>query len=308
MVDGESALVTDSDGTVLLGVDGAPGGCAVDLCRAGNLGDGEAGAAVKSAFDIDEIAVFIERDLAVGHADARFGLLVVFAFLLVGFGLELVALVVVRQGGVRERDVAHDDGGGGGLKIFVRGESIDHHSLLVTARARDFDLAFVLGVVEAAVDRQIVVDLERARVDEGAVDRDRLVGFERAVVDERAAFSDVKADVERQAGEAVGELAGSLLVRALADRDLVTTRTTINRDLAFGVLEVLVKLLGPVFVPGLFVLDGGGDGFVASADGQRDVLVDFLIPVAGHGACGEDGKRGQYGRDERLPGEGGVAH
>ena len=199
VVGGEGTLVADGDGIVLLGVDGAPGGCAVDLCRAGILGDGEAGAAVKSAFVIEEIAAFIERDLAVGHADAR---LVVFAFLLVGFGLELVALVFVRQGGVRERDVAHDDGGGGGFKI---------------------------GRLVEAVDRQIVVDLERARVDEGAGDRDRLVGFERAVVDERAAFIDVKTDVERQAGKFVGELAGGLVVRALADRDLVTTVTPINR-------------------------------------------------------------------------------
>ena len=295
VVDGESALVTDGDGIVLLGVDGAPGGCAVDLCRAGILGDGEVGAAVKSAFDIDEIAAFIERDLAVGHADAILGRLVGFAFLLLGFGLELVALVVVRQGGVRERDVAHDDGGGGGFKIGRLVEAVDRHVL------RGFDLA--LGVVEAALDREGFVGLERARVDEGARDRDRLVGFERAVVDERAAFSDVKADVERQAGKFVGELAGSLVGLVLADRDLVTV-LAIDRDLAGGVREVLVEGLGPVFVPGLFVLDGVGDGVGSGTDGQPD----FLLPIGGHGAGGEDGKRGQDGRDERLPGEGGVAH
>ena len=284
VVDGESALVTDGDGTVLLGVDGAPGGCAVDLCRAGVLGDGEARAAVKSAFLIDEIAVFIERDIVVGHADARFGLLVVFAFLLVGFGLELVALVFVREGGVRERDVAHEDRGGDGLKVGVVGEAVDRHvRLVVGVSARDFDLA--LGVVKAARHRQVGT------------------GLERAVVDERAAFSDVKADVERQAGKFVGELAGSLVGLVLADRDLVTV-LALDRDLAGGVREVLVEGLGPVFVPGLFVLDGVGDGVGSGTDGQRDVLVDRL----GHGACGEDGERGQDGRDERLPGEGGVAH
>ena len=172
--------------------------------------------------------------------------------------------------------------------------------------ARDFDRA--LGVVEAARDRQVGVGLERAGVDKGAVDRDRLAGFDRAVVDERAAFIDVKTDVERQAGKFVGELAGGLVVRALADRDLVTTIICTNRDLAFGVLEILVELLGPGFVPGLLVLDRARDGVVAGADGQRDVLVDRLVFVAGHGACGEDGERGQDGRDERLPGEGGVAH
>ena len=292
VVGGEGAGGTDGDGILLLGLDGAPGGLAFDFGIDCIGGDGEAGAAVKSAFGVDELAAGLERDIAVAHASARFGLLV-------GFGLERVALVVVRQGGVRERDVAHDDGGGSGLKVFVRGESIDLHILL------GFDLA--LGVVEAAVDRQIVFDFERARVDEGAGDRDRLVGFERAVVDERAAFSDVKANVERQAGKFVGELAGSLVGLVLADRDLVTV-LVIDRDLAGGVREVLVEGLGPVFVPGLFVLDGVGDGVGSGTDGQRDVLVDFLLPIGGHGAGGEDGERGQYGRDERLPGEGGVAH
>ena len=304
VVGGEGTLVADGDGLFLLGVDGAPGGLAVDLGRAGTsiLGDGELGAAVKSAFGVDELAAGLERDIAVTHASARFGRLVVFAFLLVGFGLELVALVIVREGGVLERDVAHDDGGGGGLKVVGLVEAVDRHvRLVVGVSARDFDRA--LGVVEAAVDPQIVFDFERARVDEGAGDRDRLVGFERAVVDERAAFSDVKADVERQAGKFVGELAGSLVGLVLADRDLVTV-LALDRDLAGGVREVLVEGLGPVFVPGLFVLDGVGDGVGSGTDGQRDVLVDRL----GHGACGEDGERGQDGRDERLPGEGGVAH
>lgn len=191
---------------------------------------------------------------------------------------------------------------GGGLKVVGLVEAVDRHvRLVVGVSARDFDRA--LGVVEAAVDRQIVFDFERARVDEGAGDRDRLVGFERAVVDERAAFSDVKADVERQAGKFVGELAGSLVGLVLADRDLVTV-LAIDRDLAGGVREVLVEGLGPVFVPGLFVLDGVGDGVGSGTDGQRD----FLLPIGGHGAGGEDGERGQDGRDERLPGEGGVAH
>lgn len=47
-----------------------------------------------------------------------------------------------------------------------------------------------------------------------------------------------------------------------------------------------------------------GDGVGSGTDGQPD----FLLPIGGHGAGGEDGKRGQDGRDERLPGEGGVAH
>ena len=310
VVGGEGTLVADGDGLFLLGVDGAPGGLAVDLGRAGTsiLGDGELGAAVKSAFGVDELAAGLERDIAVTHASARFGRLVVFAFLLVGFGLELVALVIVREGGVLERDVAHDDGGGGGLKVVGLVEAVDPHvRLVVGVSARDFDRA--LGVVEAAVDRQIVFDFERARVEEGAGDRDRLVGFERAVVDERAAFSDVKADVERQAGKFVGELAGSLVGLVLADRDLVTV-LALDRDLAFGVLEVLVELLGPGFVPGLFVQDRARDGFVSEvlggADGQRDIR--GFPGIGGHGACGEDGERGQDGRDERLPGEGGVAH
>ena len=50
-----------------------------------------------SAFGVDELAAGLERDIAVTHASARFGRLVVFAFLLVGFGLELVALVIVRE-------------------------------------------------------------------------------------------------------------------------------------------------------------------------------------------------------------------
>ena len=284
-VGGESALVTDGDGILLLGLDGAPGGLAVDCGRVCIGGDGEAGAGVKGFREVDELAAGLERDIAVTHASARFGLLVGFAFLLLGFGLERVALVVVRQGGVRERDVAHDDGGRRRLKIGVDGEAVDPHvRLVVGGSARDFDLA--LGVVKAARHRQVGT------------------GLERAVVDERAAFIDVKTDVERQAGKFVGELAGGLVVRALADRDLVTTITCTNRDLAGGVREILVEGLGPVFVPGLFVLDGVGDGVGSGTDGQLDVLVDRL----GHGACGEDGERGQDGRDERLPGEGGVAH
>ena len=283
-VGGESALVTDGDGILLLGLDGAPGGLAVDFGRVCIGGDGEAGAGVKGFREVDELAAGLERDIAVTHASARFGLLVGFAFLLLGFGLERVALVVVRQGGVRERDVAHDDGGRRRLKIGVDGEAVDPHvRLVVGGSARDFDLA--LGVVKAARHRQVGT------------------GLERAVVDERAAFSDVKADVERQAGKFVGELAGSLVGLVLADRDLVTV-LALDRDLAGGVREVLVEGLGPVFVPGLFVLDGVGDGVGSGTDGQRDVLVDRL----GHGACGEDGERGQDGRDERLPGEGGVAH
>ena len=147
------AVVTLLEGLSLAEGEGGAGGEVLVF----GLGEVERAAVSEGAHDealVDgELAAFIERDLAVGHADAR---LVVFAFLLVGFGLELVALVFVRQGGVRERDVAHDDGGGGGFKI---------------------------GRLVEAVDRQIVVDLERARVDEGAGDRDRLVGFERAVVD-----------------------------------------------------------------------------------------------------------------------------
>ena len=222
VVGGEGTLVADGDGLFLLGVDGAPGGLAVDLGRAGTsiLGDGELGAAVKSAFGVDELA---------------------------------------------------------------------------------------------ARDRQVGVGLERARVDKGAVDRDRLVGFDRAVVDERAAFSDVKADVERQAGKFVGELASSLVVRALADRDRLVARVGafVDRDRAGGVREFVVELLGPSFVPGLFVLDRARDGLVGGAlggaDGQLDIRFGFF-GFAGHGACGEDGERGQNGRDERLPGEGGVAH
>ena len=286
MVGGEGAGGTDGDGILLLGLDGAPGGLAVDCGIDCIGGDGEAGAAVKSAFGVDELAAGLERDIAVTHASARFGRLVVFAFLLVGFGLELVALVIVREGGVLERDVAHDDGGGGGLKV--------------------------VGLVEA-VDPHVGVGLERARVDKGAVDRDRLVGFERAVVDERAAFIDVKADVERQAGKFVGELAGGLVVRALADRDRLVASfgVFVDRDRAGGVREFVVELLGPSFVPGLFVLDRARDGLVGGAlggaDGQLDIRFGFF-GFAGHGACGEDGERGQDGRDERLPGEGGVAH
>ena len=209
VVDGESALVTDGDGTVLLGLDGAPGGLAVDFDLVCIGGDGEAGAGVKGSSGVDELAAGLERDIAVTHASARFGLLVVFAFLLVGFGLELVALVIVREGGVLERDVAHDDGGRRRLKIGVDGEAVDRHvRLVVGVSARDFDLA--LGVVKAARHRQVGT------------------GLERAVVDERAAFIDVKTDVERQAGKFVGELAGGLVVRALADRDLVTTITCTN--------------------------------------------------------------------------------
>ena len=307
VVGGEGAGGTDGNGILLLGVDGAPGGLAVDYGLVSIGGDGEAGAAVKSAFGVDELAAGLERDVVVGHTDARFGRRLGIAFLLLAFGLERIAVVLVRQGGVRERDVAHEDGGGSGLKLLVLSEIFDSHVLLGAVRARDFDLALVLGVVEAAVDRQIVFDLERARVDEGAGDRDRLVGLDRAVVDERAAFIDVKTDVERQAGKVVGELAGSLVGLVLADRDLVTV-LVIDRDLAGGVREVLVEGLGPVFVPGLYVLDGVGDGVGSGTDGQRDVLVDFLLPIGGHGAGGEDGERGQDGRDERLPGEGGVAH
>ena len=286
VVGGEGAGGTDGDGILLLGLDGAPSGLAVDFGIDCIGGDGEAGAAVKSAFGVEELAAGLERDIAVTHASARFGRLVVCAFLLVGFGLELVALVFVREGGVLERDVAHDDGGGGGLKF---------------------------GVVGEAVDRHVGVGLERARVDKGAVDRDRLVGFDRAVVDERAAFSDVKADVERQAGKFVGELAGSLVVCALADRDRLVARVGafVDRDRAGGVREFVVELLGPSFVPGLFVLDRARDGLVGGAlggaDGQLDIRFGFF-GFADHGACGEDGERGQDGRDERLPGEGGVAH
>ena len=41
---------------------------------------------------------------------------------------------------------------------------------------------------------------------------------------------------------------------------------------------------------------------------SAEPTVRSTFVVAGHGACGEDGERGQDGRDERLPGEGGVAH
>lgn len=93
--------------------------------------------------------------------------------------------------------------------------------------------------------------------------------------------------------------------------ETINTALVIDRDLAGGVRKLFVELLRPGLVPGLFVLDRARDGLVlgalGGADGQIDIRFGFFV-VAGHGACGEDGERGQDGRDERLPGEGGVAH
>lgn len=193
------------------------------------------------------------------------------------FGLERVARVVVREhhAVALERDVAHGNGGRRGLEIGSVGESVDRHVL--------FGRNGALAVVKAARDRHGLARRDVAGVDEGAV------------------FFNVKRDVEREAREAVRELARGRIT--LGDRDALVgiIAAFVDRHRVVGILERLVDFLGPGLVPGLFVGDGGGNRVLAGADGQCDVFCCCLNR--------EGGERGQNGRDERLPGKaGGVAH